>query len=136
EPLAPASIAASGESPSVPSIGATSDAAVITPTVVEPVIMLPITPIANGNRIGGRPCSANTDEIASTAGGPFRTSLNEPPRPVTTRIIADVRSASSTHLPVDAARWSAWRMLRNASHTPTPSAATGQPTYASAARAT
>ena len=55
EPLAPASMAASGESARVGSMGATSDAAVITPTVVEPVIMLPMMPMTKGRRIDGRP---------------------------------------------------------------------------------
>ena len=55
EPLAPASMAASGESARVGSMGATSDAAVITPTVVEPVIMLPMMPMTKGRRIDGKP---------------------------------------------------------------------------------
>ena len=55
EPLAPASIAASGESARVPNMGATREPAVITPTVVEPVIMLPTMPMTNGSKIDGSP---------------------------------------------------------------------------------
>ena len=50
-----ASIAASGDRLRLPSMGATSEAAVITPTVVEPVIMLPMMPITNGSRMAGKP---------------------------------------------------------------------------------
>ena len=55
EPLAPASIAASGDNASVGNIGATIDAAVMTPTVVEPVIIFPMMPITNGSRMAGKP---------------------------------------------------------------------------------
>ena len=55
EPLAPANIAASGDRLRLPNIGATKEAAVITPTVVEPVIIFPIIPITNGNKMVGNP---------------------------------------------------------------------------------
>ena len=63
--------------------GAVMDAAVITPTVAEPVIMLPTTPNTNGRKIAGSPVEAMACAMASTAGVWRRIWLNEPPRPVT-----------------------------------------------------
>jgi hypothetical protein len=73
---------------------------VITPTVVDPVIMLPIIPRVNGRRMVGSPLSTKKPATTATAGVPLRIALRETPRPVTTRIIADTRRASSTHTPL------------------------------------
>ena len=102
DPAAPASIVASGLRPSVSIIGAATDAAVITPTVVEPVIRLPATPSANGRKMGGSPVAATASAMASTAGVARRIRLRAPPSPVTMMIMADPRSASSIHAPVRA----------------------------------
>src|SRR3954465_15214511 len=67
-PADAASIVASGLRPSVGIIGATIDAAVITPTVVDPVIMLPTMPNTNGRKIVGSPVDFIPVAIASTAG--------------------------------------------------------------------
>ena len=72
DPLAPASMAASGDRPRLPSIGATKEAAVITPTVVEPVIILPMMPITKGSKIAGKPYSLKNMAMKSTAGVPLR----------------------------------------------------------------
>src|SRR3970282_655817 len=96
DPDAPASMVASGLKPSVGIIGAEIDAAVITPTVADPVIMLPTTPRTNGRKIGGRPVDAMPCAITSTAGVWRRIWLSDPPSPVTMIIMADVRRAFST----------------------------------------
>src|SRR5699024_10435407 len=101
DPLAAANIVTSGDNPSGPIIGPTNDAPVITPTVVEPVIIFARTPIINGNKITGIPVSTTAVVIVSTAGVPFNISLKEPPKPVTTKIIADTLSPSSTHVLVE-----------------------------------
>ena len=67
-PAAAASIVASGLNPSVGIIGAVIDADVITPTVVDPVIMLPTTASTNGRKIAGSPVDSIPFAIASTAG--------------------------------------------------------------------
>ena len=108
EPAAPASIVASGLSPRVSIIGAATEAAVMTPTVVEPVIMFPATPSTNGRKIAGRPVAATAWAMASTAGVSRRIWLRAPPSPVTMMIIADARRASSIHCPVRAFAWSAF----------------------------
>ena len=100
EPAAPASIVASGLRPSVSIIGAATEAAVITPTVVEPVIMLPATPRTNGRKMAGSPVAATAPAIASTAGVSRRIWLRAPPRPVTMMIMADARRAFSIHVAV------------------------------------
>ena len=111
EPAAPASIVASGLSPRVSIIGAATDAAVITPTVVEPVMRLPATPSTNGRKMGASPVAATASAMASTAGVARRIWLSEPPSPVTMMIMADPRSASSIHLLVRASAWSGFVLL-------------------------
>ena len=54
-PADAANIVASGLNPSLAIIGDTIDAAVITPTVVDPVIRFPIVPSTNGRKIVQRP---------------------------------------------------------------------------------
>src|SRR5829696_7806623 len=67
-PADAANIVASGLKPSAGIIGATIVADVITPTVVDPVIMFPMIPSTKGRKIGDRPVDAMPLAIASTAG--------------------------------------------------------------------
>ena len=126
EPAAPASIVASGERLRVSIMGAAIEAAVITPTVVDPVIMFPTIPRTKGRKIGGSPVSATVFAIASTAGVSRRIWLSEPPSPVTMMIIAEARRPSSIQPDVRSTLFSGF-VFRYARSTPIPSATTGQP---------
>ena len=126
EPDAPASIVASGLNPSVPIIGAATEAAVITPTVVEPVTMLPAMPNTNGRKMAGSPVESTKSAMASTAGVSRRIWLSAPPSPVTMMIIADARSASSIQASFRSLAWLAF-VFRYASKMPMPRATTGHP---------
>ena len=88
--------------------------------------------IAHGAGSADRECSDANGRLRVPPGeGSYllrRIWLSDPPSPVTMIIIAEVRSAFSTQVPVRSLRCSA-AALRYASNTPMPNATTGHPRY-------
>ena len=116
-------------------MGATREAAVMTPTVVDPVIMFPRMPMTKGSRIAGSPDAAKASASTPTAGVALRMALREPPRPVTTRIMAEARSPSSIQTDRADFRSSGLRMFHQARTSPMDRAITGHPRYSRIRRA-
>ena len=101
-PADAASIVASGLRCSAGIIGATIDADVITPTVVDPVIMLPTTPNTNGRKIAGSPVAKTPEQAPALprSAAPSEQPIKPAPQAATApREIASAATPSASSTP-------------------------------------